>query len=286
MKRRTLLAGIGALASGSGAIATSAAIAGTADASSNINAIVDQNLEVKAGAAFNDDGTVRSGEDKDYEDQYVSYPSNDSFFQSGSDPLDDISRDDAPVATVSPRDSTVNDELDIKVALSIENSIDTFLFEDMLRVKNNGGDDKNVAIRYDRDNEAYDRNGQYGEDVIVGGSFSNELSHHDVQHVYQFVTRDPANGTDLRLSPDPTTSEGGTKDDEPTESRIVDPGDSIQVDLRVNLNSLTVNTLGGSYTLNPKKHIRGAIDTTAGFGDSITTVDLLDAITVENKRYG
>ena len=282
MKRRTLLAGIGALASGSGAIATSAAIAGTADASSNITAIVEENLEVKAGAAFNDDGTVRSS----YEDQYVPYPSNDSFFQDGSDPLNDISRDDAPVATVSPRDTTVNDELDMKVALSIENSTDTFLFEDFLRVENNGGDRKNVAIRYDRDKEAYDPNGQYGEDVIVGGSFSNELSHHDVQHIYQFVTRDPANGTDLRLSPDPTTSEGGTNDDEPTESRIVDPGDSIQIDLQIDLTELIVNTLGGSFALDPKENIRGAIDTTAGFGDSITTVDLLDAITVENKRYG
>lgn len=266
----------GALASGSGAVATTAAIAGTADASSNINAIVDQNLEVKAGAAFNDDGTVRSS----YEDQYVSYPSNDSFFQSGSDPLDDISRDDAPVATVSPRDTTVNDELEIKVALSIENNTDTFLFEDILRVENNGGDDKNVAIRYDRDNEAYDPNGQYGEDVVVGGNFSNELSQHDVQHVYRFQSRDPANGTDLRLSPDPTKD-----DDTPTESKIVEPGDSFQIDLKIDLTELTVNTVLGSATLNPKENIRDAIDTTASFGDSITTVDLLDAITVENNTY-
>lgn len=281
MKRRTLLAGIGALASGSGAVATTAAIAGQADASSNINAIVDEDLEVKAGAAFNDDGTVRSS----YKDQYIAYPQNDSFFQDGSDPLNDISRDDAPVATVSPRNTTANDELRIEVALSIENSTDTFLFEDMLRVENNGGDEKNVAIRYDRDNEAYDPNGQYGEDVIVGGSFSNELSHHDVQHIYQFVTRDPANGTDMRLSPDPTTSKGGSEDDKPTESRIVDPGDSIQIDLQIDLTELTVTTLGGSFTLNPKENIRDAIDTTRSFGDSITTVDLLDAITVENNTY-
>ncbi|ERH06249.1 MAG: hypothetical protein J07HN4v3_01861 [Halonotius sp. J07HN4] len=282
MKRRTLLAGIGTIASGSGAIATSAAIAGTADASSSITAIVNETLEVKAGAAFNDDGTVRSS----YEDQYVPYPSNDSFFQDGSDPLDDISRDDAPVATVSPRDTTVNNELEMKVALSIENSTDTFLFEDFLRIENNGGDQKDVAIRYDRDNKAYDPNGQYGEDVIVGGSFSNELSHHDVQHTYQFVTRDPANNTELRLSPNPTTSEGGTEDDNPTKSRIVDLGDSIQVDLQIDLTELIVNTLGGSFRLDPKEHIRDAVGTSTNFGDSITTVDLLDAITVENNTYG
>jgi len=266
----------GALASGSGAVATTAAIAGTADASSNINAIVDENLEVKAGAAFDDDGTVRSS----YEDQYVAYPSNDSFFQSGSDPLDDISRDDAPVATVSPRDTTVNDELEIKVALSIENSTDTFLFEDILRVENNGGDDKNVAIRYDRDNGAYDPNGQYGEDVNVGGDFSNELSQHDVQHVYRFQSSDPANGTDLRLSPDPTTN-----DDEPTESKIVEPGDSFGIDLQIDLTELTITNALGSATLDPKENIRDAIDTTTSFGNSITTVDLLDAITVENNTY-
>lgn len=276
MKRRNALMALGALATGSGAVSTTAAIAGTADASSNITAIVDENLEVKAGAAFNDDGTVRSS----YEDQYVSYPSNDSFFQSGSDPLDDISRDDAPVATVSPRDTTVNDELEIKVAISIENSTDTFLFEDILRIENNGGDDKNVAIRYDRDNEAYDPNGQYGEDVNVPGDFENELSQHDVQHVYRFQSFDPANGEDLRLSPNPERGE-----DTPTESKIVEPGDSFQIDLEIDLTELTVNTVLGSATLNPKENIRDAIDTTASFGDSITTIDLLDAITVENNTY-
>jgi hypothetical protein len=267
---------LGALATGSGAVSTTAAIAGTADASSNITAIVDENLEVKAGAAFDDDGTVRSS----YDDQYVPYPSKDSFFQTGSDPLDDISRDDAPVATVSPRDTTVNDDLEIKVALSIENNTDTFRFEDILRVKNNGGDDKNVAIRYDRDNEDYDPNGQYGEDVNVPGDFENELSQNDVQHVYQFKSFNPANDTDLLLSPNPDKSE-----DKPFESKIVEPGDSFQIDLKIDLREHTVNTVLGSVTADTKENIRDAIDTTASFGDSITTVDLLDAITVENNTY-
>lgn len=129
---------LGALTTASGAVATSAAIAGTADVSSSMTAIVEENLELKAGAAFNDDGTVRDA----YQDQYVSYPSHDSFFQDGSDPLADISRDEVPVATVSPRDTTVNDEVEMQVALSIENSTDTFLFEDFLRITNNGGDQK------------------------------------------------------------------------------------------------------------------------------------------------
>jgi hypothetical protein len=277
MKRRTLLAGIGALASGSGAIATSAAIAGTADASSNITAIVEENLEVKAGDAFNDDGTVRSS----YEDQYVPYPSNDSFFQDGSDPLDDISRDDAPVATVSPRNTTVNDSLKLKVALSIENTTDTFLFEDILTIENNGGDSKNIAISYKREDSTarYD-NGQYGADVFVPGDFESELSQHDVQHIYRFTTNDPAN-TRMRISPNPSSNS-----DDPTESRAVDPGSSIQVDLKIDLTEFTI---GGDIfpetTLKPKKHIRDELDTTASFGNSITTVDLLDAITVENDTY-
>jgi hypothetical protein len=282
MKRRNVLMALGALTTASGAVATSAAIAGTADVSSSMTAIVEENLELKAGAAFNDDGTVRDA----YQDQYVSYPSHDSFFQDGSDPLADISRDEVPVATVSPRDTTVNDEVEMQVALSIENSTDTFLFEDFLRITNNGGDQKNVAIRYDRDNTTYGSNGQYGEDVVVGGSFSNELSHHDVQHIYEFITYDPANGGDnLRLSPNPTSSNGGSADDNPTRSRIVPPGDSIQVDLQINLTELVVNTVGGSFTLDPKENIRDAVDTGGSFENSITTVDLLDAITVENDMY-
>ena len=144
---------------------------------------------------------------------------------------------------------------------------------------------KNVAIRYDRDNDTYDPNGQYGEDVIVGGDFSGELSHHDVQHIYQFITHDPANGGDLRLSPNPTSNDGGIEDDNPTESRIVPPGGSIQVDLQINLTELVVNTVGGSFRLNPKENIRDTVDTGVGFEDSITTVDLLDGITVENDMY-
>lgn len=272
---------LGALTTASGAVATSAAIAGTADVSSSMTAIVEENLELKAGAAFNDDGTVRDA----YQDQYVSYPSHDSFFQDGSDPLADISRDEVPVATVSPRDTTVDDELEMQVALSIENSTDTFLFEDFLRITNNGGDKKNVAIRYDRDNTTYDPNGQYGEDVVVGGSFSNELSHHDVQHIYQFRTYDPSNGGDLLLSPNPTSNNGGSEDDNPNRSRIVHPGNSIQVDLQINLTELVVDTLVGSVSMDPKENIGDAVDTGGSFENSITTVDLLDAITVENHMY-
>ena len=121
--------------------------------------------------------------------------------------------------------------------------------------------------------------------MVVGGSFSNELSHHDVQHIYQFRTYDPSNGGDLLLSPNPTSNNGGSEDDNPTRSRIVPPGDSIQVDLQINLTELVVNTVGGSFTLDPKENIRDAVDTGGSFENSITTVDLLDAITVENDMY-
>ena len=273
MKRRTALATFGTLITGSGAVATSAAISTTTDTSSNITVIVEEQLEVKAGNAFNDDGTVKSS----YQNQYVPYPSNNEFFGNQSspstDPLKDISRSDAPVATASPRNTTVNDSLELKVAISIENSTDTFTFENFLTIKNTGGDPKPVGIMYDRDYN------QYGEDAVVGGSFENDLSQHDVQHIYRFTSTDPVNGK-LLISPDPSSNS-----DDPNDSRIVDPGDSIQVDLEIDLTKLTISTVLGSATLNPKEHVRDELDTTGSFGDSIEIVDLLDAITVINDAY-
>ncbi|ESS08529.1 MAG: hypothetical protein A07HN63_01759 [uncultured archaeon A07HN63] len=241
MKRRTALMALGALATGSGAVATSASISGTADSSSDITVVVEEELEVKAGKAFNDDGSVKSS----YQNQYVPFPSNNEFFGNQSspstDPLKDISRSDAPVATVSPRNTTVNDSLKLKVALSIENTTDTFTFEDILTIENNGGDAKDVGIMYDRDY------GQYGDDVIVPGDFETELSQHDVQHIYQFRTDDPGNAGQMRISPDPSRGS-----DDPTESRSVDGGSSIQVDLEIDLTTLTLNTVLGTATLDPK----------------------------------
>ena len=273
MKRRTALATFGTLITGSGAVATSAAISTTTDTSSNITVIVEEQLEVKAGNAFNDDGTVKSS----YQNQYIPYPSNDEFFGNQSspstDPLKDISRSDAPVATASPRNTTVNDSLELKVAISIENNDDTPTFENFLTIKNTGGDPKPVGIMYDRDYN------QYGEDVVVGGSFQNDLSQHDVQHIYRFTSTDPVNGK-LLISPDPSSNS-----DDPSDSRVVDSGDSIQVDLEIDLTKLTISTVLGSATLDPKEHVRGELDTTGSFGDSIEIVDLLDAITVINDSY-
>jgi hypothetical protein len=276
MKRRTLLAGIGALASGSGAIATSAAISGTVNTASSLTVVVEQDLEAKAGLAFNDDGSVKNS----YSEQYVPYPTNTSFFQEQSNPLDDINREDVPVGTVSPRNTTVNDELELKVALSIENNINTFIFENFLQIENNGGTEQNVGIRYDRENDAYDPNGQYGEDVVVGGDFENDLSQHDVQHIFRFKTNDPGTGGEMLISPDPTGDS-----DAPNESRQINPGNSIQVNLDIKLTELQyrVDIIDETFTLDPKENIENAVDTTNGFGDSITTVDLLDGITIENE---
>jgi len=273
MKRRNVPITLGALATGSGAVATSAAISGTVDTSSNINVIVEEQLEVKAGNAFNDDGTVKSS----YQNQYVPYPSNNEFFGNQSspstDPLKDISRSDAPVATASPRNTTINDSLKLMVAISIENSTDTFTFEDFLTIKNTGDDPKPVGIMYDRDYS------QCGEDVVVGGSFQNDLSQHDVQHIYRFNTNDPVNGN-VQISPDPRSNS-----DDPENSQTVDPGSSIQIDLEIDLTKLTISTVLGSATLEPKEHVRGELDRTGSFGDSIEIVDLLDAITVINDSY-
>ena len=65
-----MLAGTGMLLTGSGIIGTSAAFRNSVTATiTDFRVISTEQLEVRAGPAFNDDGSVRS----EYTDRYVAY---------------------------------------------------------------------------------------------------------------------------------------------------------------------------------------------------------------------
>jgi len=266
MKRRTALFGLGVLASGSGAIATSAAIANSVSTTSQLAVVVDEQLKVRAGQAFNDDGSVKSG----YTDRYVAYESKPSFFDDSSDGLDDIDADDPPIATVNRRDQNINNDVKVITGISIENNKNDYYFENILKVENYGGKKQRIGISYDRSDNTYDPNGQYGEAVDTTAAAGDPaLSPHDVQSVYRFEV----NNDDLdeyRISPD--ESNGGS--DDPARYYSLQPGETVQLDLRIDL------TPYFSGLVNPKENIEAAADTSPTFTRSTDSVDMLDAITV------
>jgi hypothetical protein len=244
------------LLTGSGIIGTSAAFGDSVTATtSDFRVVSAEDLEVRAGPAFNDDGSVRSG----YTDRYVAYEDTaESMFFDNSGGLNEITTDDIPVATVNARENNVNNELSLETAISLGD--DGVIFEDILEIANVGTVDKRVGISYDRDQ------GQYGDDVTVGGDPENELTGYDVQSVYQFFAE---NGD--RISPDEV--EPG---DDPENFVEVAAGEAEPIDLEIDL-----STWGGVLgSVDAKEHIRQEAQLGGPFEGSIDTVDLLDSITV------
>lgn len=274
MKRRTLLTGLGFLASGSGAVATSAAVANSVQSASELSVVVDERLEIRAGQAFTDDGSVKSG----YEDQYVSYDSNPNFFDSQNDTLADIDRSELPAAAVNARNKNINQDVKLQSAFRLRRNSDTFLFEDILEVVNYGGSSESIGIAYDRTDGTYDPNGQYGEAVNFDSASENTLTAHDVRTVYNFQVPNRFTGASnpIKISPAVGTQTPDSSNDEPKNFFEVDSGQTLQLDLLIDL-----SPYGGFASIDPRTGIESAIDKSPSFTGTIDTIDLLDAITVK-----
>ena len=278
MKRRTALIGLGSLATGSGAVLTSAAFSDSVGASSDMRVVVAKGLEVRAGQAFKDDGTINKSNGDIDEDNYVKYASKPNFFDLSSDPdpqgLDDIDSDDLPVATVNRRDQNVNGDVKIQVAVNVDTN--SVRFTDILEIENKGTSSVDVGISYDRQGGLGPGAGQYGNDVNVGGDVLNEITAQTVQHIYRFMGFGGGTfGPSDRISPDEANPPGDGPDD-PNTVATIPPGSTMPVDLKIEL-----GTLFGFIDV--QSQIESAAAGLTGsnpFQPKRDTVDLLDAITV------
>jgi len=265
VKRRTMLAGTGMLVTGSGIIGTSAAFGNSVTAGSDFRVITSRKIQVRAGQAFAADGSVNEGY-KDRKDPYgdfVAYEETaDSMFFDNAGGLNNISKEDIPVATVNPRDENSNDDLVIESAISLDS--DGVVFEDILEIQNRGTRTESIGISYDRDKN------QYGEDVNVDGDAGNELTEIDVQSVYRFITDNE------RISPSQNTI-GIDERDDPANFVEIDPTETVQIDLKIDLSPWD---LGFNLEGNPEELILQAAQLGGPFEGSTDTVDMLDSITV------
>jgi hypothetical protein len=151
--RRKTLVGLGALATSSGAIFSSAAFSNAVNPSSDMRVVVeeDANLLVEPGISFRTGSNPADSYDTtlDPTSGKFAVDSNNDFFDTGSpstggtDGLGaDIGLDDLPVAFVS---NDTNGDISIQVAAPL-GTVSTF--EDMLQVTNNTGSSVNVGIKF------------------------------------------------------------------------------------------------------------------------------------------
>ncbi|WP_280586253.1 hypothetical protein [Halorubrum sp. Boch-26] len=226
--------------------------------------VVAENLEVRAGQAFNDDGSVKSNHPSPNgnSENYVEYASNTSFFDAGPNGgLEDIDTDDLPVATVNRRDQNVNGDVKIQVATNVDTT--TVTFTDILEIENKGTDAVKVGISYDRNAN------QYGDDVNVGGDPQTEITQQTVQHIYRLIGHGTGTFGSGRISPD----QSDTSDD-PANVAEIGSGETIPVDLKVDLNDM-FGFLDVQSQITDEATLNGD-----PFQGRIDTVDLLDEITV------
>ena len=271
MRRRTMLAGLGMLATGSGTVVSSAALASSTPTAGDFRVITAGQLAVRAGDAFNDDGSVADG----YENRFIQYESSDGgmFFQSG-DGLNQIGVEDIPVATVNARDENINTDLKIETAISISNERNQFRFPDILEIENTTAEDHEIGIGY-RDAD------QYGDAVDEESTnYEEDVTRNLVQHIYQFRSEgsDP-DSKDNRISPDPGDDGDFPNTDDQGNWQLVESGQTVQIDLQIDLTNwddpLRINA-------DTKEILRDKADENP-FERTINTVDLLDGITIGTR---
>lgn len=204
-RRKTVL-GLGALATGSGAVFTSAGFSNSVTPSSDMRVVVDEDLLLEPGVSF------RTGSDPDdnYDPSLNATSSskfagsdNNDFFNdnspsTGSDESTgaDIGPDDLPAAFVS--DDT-NGDITIKVAVRVG---ETAKFSDLLQVSNETNADQTVGVTF----------AAFGVDTTASssGNLTDNGGSVDVENVVGAYTFYSGGTTSDQISTDPDNFDSST----------------------------------------------------------------------------
>ena len=209
LNRRKAVLGLGAMATGSGAVFSSATFNNSVSPSSDMRVVVEENLNVEPGILFRDgtnpDDAFDPGSASAVDDETIQNQSDSSLFGGNNDDGLEITNDDLPAAAI-------NDEtdgslfLETAVALGVDDQIGSSTYG-VLQVSNETNRDFEIAIRFSG----------FGPDATSGGS-QDQLSHQQVVETFTFKD---SNGNQISTSDvttDPqtventvTVSSGGTE---------------------------------------------------------------------------
>lgn len=246
VKRRSMVLGLGALATGSGAVFSSAAFASSTAATSDFRVIVEDDLTVEAGPAFRDGGSP----DDDYKSWGYSDPpyitSNTGLYD-GTDTdgldgeIDDA--DELPAMYVSgDTNGGLNIELGIpnrhsedEVSLSDSGNAlpsgsegDPFrgTFSNVLQVRNEGTEELNFGIKFSN----------FGDIVTDSNAGTGEIL---TENVYEDIfTFELADGSE-KISSDGYSGDAHEPGDQNITPTTMSVGEVVELDLTVDLRNLT-----------------------------------------------
>lgn len=214
-RRKTVL-GLGAIATGSGAVFSSAAFQSSVNSTADMRVVVEDDLIVEAGPAFRNNGN------------YDSNPSGDKFYGTDNnglfddaESLGDIDIENLPAARVN--DGT-NGDLYIQTAVKNRDksgSSTVVDFPNLLRVRNDGTERAAVGITYQPTDAAY------GGDVLDDGP----IDANDVIQAYEF---NAGGGSGNKISPD------SNYDGNPANTVEVSAGGTENIGLTIDLSVGTI----------------------------------------------
>ncbi|ELZ47784.1 hypothetical protein C463_02171 [Halorubrum californiense DSM 19288] len=239
-----MVVGLGALATGSGAVFSSAAFSNSATSSADFRVVVEDNLILEAGGSFRNDN-----------DAYLDNPSDSKFYGgnsnslfSGESGLDGVEPDDLPAAWANDK---TNSNLEVETAVQ---NLGTFEFSDFLQVTNEGTETAQVGIRFE----------EYGADVNGG-----PIAASDLIQAYEFYNKG-GDGGKISTDGNPT---GSVSNQSLSATTAVPAGATEQIGLKIDL---TV----GSISSNIADAAKPGTDDVFNGGGEYDTVHLVEKLRV------
>lgn len=271
-RRKTVL-GMGALATGSGAVFSSAAFQSSVNPAADMRVVVDGDLIVEAGNAFRDDSGAYQSDISDGEfygiEQNEFFDTADPTQGTGDALGSEFNTDDLPIASVNEKQ---NENLSIKTAVK-NNTAHTFA--DLLQVRNEGTEPVDVGVKFE----------EFGVDTR--GSVSGKGGTVDEANVVKAYEFNAASNSDDKnpISYNQQVEKEGVSstDDQSVNSVVtVNSGETEQISLKIDL---SINITG---------EMSEQIEDAATIGDAFTggeagtedTVQLIDKIRIGADSKG
>ncbi|OYR74596.1 hypothetical protein EO776_03585 [Halorubrum ezzemoulense] len=243
-----MVVGLGALATGSGAVFSSAAFSASATSTADFRVVVEDNLVLEAGDSFrNGDGAYLDNPSGKF------YGGSDDLF-SGDSGLNGLEPDELPAAYANDR---TNSDLEVETAVQ---NFEEFKFDNFLQVTNEGTETREVGIRFNL----------YGADVNDG-----PIKKQDLIQAYEFYN-EGGDGGKISTNGSP----GGSVSSQTLKATTsVNPGETEQIGLKIDL---TVGSISDDIA---EAAAPGTNDVFNGGGE-YDTVHLVESIRVGSDSAG
>ena len=251
-KRRSVMLGLGALATGSGAVFASGAFEGN---------VVDPEADFRI---LSDALRIEAGSESDDNIDYVDLEGDDEFTEFGNSPFD---REGLPHAEVA--ENRINDELALQVGQETRSS---YTFGEILHVTNDTSTTYDVGFNYAADVSEEGNDYGYGADAGNEGNADNILFE-NVNDIFQFEDNgdgDTSGGTLISADPGASGNDRGLA----ANTVSLDPGETMKVDLTVDTTDYTGNI----------NSVAASGDNTGPWAEAANFVDLLDTVFVEAEE--